>query len=207
MDKISVTRALVELKLLDKRIKSKLSEAHFIGMVQGKKDLTTNLIKIDDFKQSAKSDFQSIQALIERRNKIKAAIVLSNATTQVKIGDKAYTVAEAIERKNSIQYEESLLNLLRAQRTNVEKDIHRQNQAVEEQLNVLLAQHLASEKKKSEDAETFMKSYKELNEFKKVDPLDIKKTISELREQIEIFKAEVDLVLSETNANSFIEIQ
>lgn len=207
MDKISVTRALVELKLLDKRINSKLTEASFLGVVQGKKDITTTLVKIDDFKQSAKSDFQSIKALIERRNKIKAAIVLSNATTKVKIGEKEYTVAEAIERKNSIQYEENLLNLLRSQRATVEQDIHRQNQAVEDQLNVLLAQHLASEKKKSEDAETFMKSYKELNEFKKVDPLDIKKTISELREQIEVFKAEVDLILSETNANSFIEIE
>ena len=47
--------------------------------------------------------------LISRRNKIKSAIIMSNAKTVVEVAGKQMTVAEAIDKKSSIEYEKELL--------------------------------------------------------------------------------------------------
>ena len=61
----------------------------------------------------AKADYQSIEALIKRRNAIKSAIVVSNATTKIEVAGVKMTVAEAIERKTSISYDIQLLDKLK----------------------------------------------------------------------------------------------
>jgi hypothetical protein len=207
MEKITITRGLVELKLLKNKIESKISSTSFVGVVQGKKDISTNLVNIEEFKKNAKSELQSIKALIERRKQIKSLIVASNAKTKVKIFNKKYTVAEAIDRKTSIEFEEMLLNHLKIQLVSAEQQIINHNKQIEIKLDALLGQHLSSEKKKSEDAETFTKSYNELNEYKILDPISVRNHIKELEEEINNFKAEVDLILSESNANTYIEVE
>ncbi|MFN8674299.1 MAG: hypothetical protein U0457_19725 [Candidatus Sericytochromatia bacterium] len=206
MEKMTITRGLVELKLLKKKIDNKTNSCNFVGVIQGKKDITINLVNIEEFKNNAKAELQSIKTLIERRKKIKSLIVESNAKTKVKIFDKDYTVAEAIDRKSSIEFEENLLNKLKNQLVNAESTITNHNKQIESKLDSLLGQHLSSEKKKSEDAESFTKSYNELNEYKILDPLNIRKYIKELEEEINNFKSEVDLILSESNANTYIEL-
>ncbi|MFB8733012.1 hypothetical protein ACEQPO_01165 [Bacillus sp. SL00103] len=64
-------------------------------------------------KKKAKADDQSIQALIKRRNAIKSAIVVSNATTTIDVAGVNMTVAEAIERKTSIEYDIRYLRKLK----------------------------------------------------------------------------------------------
>lgn len=207
LTKMTITRGLVELKLLDKRINDKIKSIDFVGVVQGKKDITTKLLRKEELEKEAKSGLQSIKDLIERRKKIKSLIVASNAETKVTIADKKYTVADAIERKNSIEYEKELLGELRYQLEKTESEIIRQNNKMEETLENLLGQQLMSEKKKTEDAEMFIKSYKELNEYKIFDPISIRKTIKEIEEEIDTFLAEVDFILSESNATTFIEVE
>lgn len=206
LTKITITRGLVELKLLDKRINDRITSVNFVGVIQGKKDITTKLLRKDELEKEAKSGLQSIKDLIERRKKIKSLIVASNAETKVTISSKKYTVAEAIERKNSIEYEKELLRELRFQLEKAESEITRQNKKMEETLENLLGQQLMSEKKKTEDAEQFIKSYKELNEYRIFDPISIRKSIKEIDEEIDMFLAEVDFTLSESNATTFIEI-
>ena len=50
--------------------------------------------------------------------------------------------------------------------------------------------------------ETFMKR----NEYELIDPMNVKKTIESLTAQIEEFESEVDAVLSESNATTFIVV-
>lgn len=204
---MTITRGLVELKLLDKRINDRIESINFVGAVQGKKDITTKLLRKADLEKEAKSGLQSIKDLIERRKKIKSLIVASNAQTKVTIADKKYTVADAIERKNSIGYEKELLRELRSQLEKAESEVIRQNNKMEETLENLLGQQLMSEKKKTEDAQMFIKSYKELNEYKLFDPISIRKTIKEIEEEVDMFLAEVDFILSESNATTFIEVE
>jgi hypothetical protein len=109
---MTVTRALAELKLLDSRINRTINGATFGGILVGNK-VSAGLTSVDDIEKRAKADFQSVKALINSRNEIKSAIVKSNSVVEVEIAGVKLTVAEAIERKTSIQYENNLLASLK----------------------------------------------------------------------------------------------
>ena len=67
MEKILVTKGLNELKLLDKRIYSKISEGEFVGAAKNSAVNVNGKITKEAFKANAKADFQSITDLIKRR--------------------------------------------------------------------------------------------------------------------------------------------
>jgi molybdopterin synthase catalytic subunit len=77
-------------------------------------------LNVDVFANNSKADYQSINDLITRRNRLKSAIILSNATTKVKIGDTVLTVAEVIERKQSLKYYKTLFDKLKTNRETYE---------------------------------------------------------------------------------------
>ena len=95
---ISVTRGLVQLKRLEQRINKKITELDIYttaNKINSKKVLDGIFTK-EEYVQMAKSNFDSLQDLIELRKEIKDAIVKSNATTIVDICGKKYTVAQDI---------------------------------------------------------------------------------------------------------------
>src|SRR5690606_37893967 len=109
----------------------------------------------------------SINDLINRRNKIKSAILKSNANTKVVIGGKEYTVVEAIDQKSAIQYKKDLLSTMRNQLVNILQEIDKSKTKVESQVETMLAQSLGSNKKVSDsDYDTIAKPFIEANELK-----------------------------------------
>ena len=83
---ISITRALAELKLLDKRINKEISNLSPATNVVKDEFLSE---KSELFRDTADKQLDKIQALIQNAYKIKAAIIQSNATTLVEIGGKS----------------------------------------------------------------------------------------------------------------------
>lgn len=206
MERITLTRALSEIKLLDKRIGDKLTQANFITVKVGNNKKNVNGIAIEDFNESAKSDLQSIEDLITRRTLLKSKLAKANGETKVKIADKEYFISEAIEKKNSIAFEIDLLNTLTKQLNAVNQAIQQRNTKMEQELNQLLNTKVANEKAKDDDTLAFAKSYRELNETVVVDPLGLKARIDKLGSEIYDFQANVDFALSEINATTYIEI-
>ena len=120
MRKMTITEALVELKLLDKRIaNTDMQDWCIIQLKQDKKTMTGETV--EEYEQETKARFQSVKDLITERANIKKAIVKSNADTVVEVGDLKMTVAEAIEYKTSIEYEKRLLQSLRRSKAEVEE--------------------------------------------------------------------------------------
>lgn len=204
--KITITRALVELKTLSSRINKAIDEFKPVAIVTGKKaprGYTTR----DEFERDAKSKAESISSLIKRRNQIKSGIVKANAITIVDIADISMSVAEAIERKNSISFEKDLLTSLSTSYYNAIQQQEILDNKCQEQLHKLLEVNFGKDAKaKSEEIDAISKPYLENNAPKLVDPLDIKKKIEKLENFISKFEAEVDIVLSEANAKTEIEI-
>ena len=95
---MTIHRALVELKTIDKRIGKAIGEANFCmsAKMNAKKLLGQ---PTEEFTAKAVSAYDKISELIHRRNAIKMAIPVSNATTKIQVGDKTMTVAEAIVMK------------------------------------------------------------------------------------------------------------
>lgn len=207
---MTITRGLRELKLLDKRIRDVIASAKFVSHKKKSSDKVEKVYTLDEFNKQAKAEFQKIQDLIERRKRIKSAIVKANAETIVKIGDKEYTIAEAIERKNSILYEKMLLSQLQRQYNEVLSNLSYKNEDVQERLDNLLEALVGRDVKVKEVAKEtneMAKKFLEENEWEIVNPLNIEKLIEQLRKDIDEFEAEVDYVLSEINSITKITIE
>ena len=130
-EKMLVTKALNELKLLDERIRKEIMNSSFVATAKiVEKKVTPNCTK-DEFNAKAKATFQSINDLMDRRARIKAAVVASNAVTKLQINGTEMTVAEAIELKTSITYQVQLLNTMTAQLNNARKESVKNNLAME----------------------------------------------------------------------------
>lgn len=205
--RISLHRALSELKMLSERIQSATYRV-VLTRANRKSNEKIEGMSIDEYKKEMQGSYDKVTSLIEYRNKLKALVVESNANTIVKIGATEMTVAEAIERKQSIAYEKELLTHLRRQYFEAIEEVTTANEALPEKLENYLINILGSKEKQSSSEEvrlhtdTFMKR----NEYELIDPMQVKKIIDELAAKIEEFETEVDAVLSESNATTIIEI-
>ena len=210
--KITVTKALGDIKVLEKRINSLISDTDFVNIKVKSKDLLKDiLISVGDYSEDIKAKYQSIQDLINNRNKLKSAIILSNAITDVEIAGKKYKVAEAIDRKNSIEFEIDLLDKLKSNYAKSLKAVEMFNEKLETQINkereIMLSGDNAKNKDIVESVEKMSDAKRENNAVEIVDPLKIKDEIEKLDKSISDFQAEVDQALSISNAVTLIDIE
>ncbi|MCI8749711.1 MAG: hypothetical protein HFH67_17965 [Lachnospiraceae bacterium] len=208
MRKISITEALNELKLYDSKITKEITNATLCGATKKSSD-KVGVVKKEDFEDRAKASYQSVTDLIANRNTLKSAVVKSNAVTEVTVDDKVMTVAEAIERKNSIEYDETLLNEMKRQYANATATVDKENKKVDAKVDDLLTTLVGKDSDKKlnkEDQEAVEKPYREKNEFEFIDPLGLYEKIQALEADIDGFKSNVDTVLVLSNATTFIEV-
>jgi hypothetical protein len=202
MTSISVTQALAEIKLLRNRIDSCMCDATFIALKTKK-----SLMDAERFSTQARASYQSFTDLVARYNKLKSAIVISNASTRVTVAGKEYTVAEAVERKRSIQFEQSLVNKMKSQHLEIQRK-HKEHVETEQmRVDRLLANELGKDSKTSVDvvkalSETFLSE----NKAEILDPLKLSSLIGDLTKEIEDFETTVDWVLSESNGRTQISV-
>lgn len=206
--KMSITRALNELSLLDSRISRAISESTFSTHKKASsKNVLNGRKTVEEFSQEAKASLQSVQALIERRKQIKELIVASNAVTKITVGGKEYTVASAIERKTSIQLDKMLLSKLVTSFANSMTNVERANEKLENEINSMNIAYMSKENSVSDTMLKMNQEYREQNETVLVDPLNIQKLIETMKNDIEEFESNVDFCLSESNAINQIEVQ
>lgn len=204
--KYTIHRCLAELKTLDARIDRASRNLNVVGTKKGSSDKVLETSEtVVQFKESAMANYESVRKLISNRDLIKKSIVLSNATTIVTIGEKDYTVAEAIERKKSIQYEKTLLNRLKIQFRDILAGVNNNNARMEDNLerqeNTMRENGLSTD-----DIKTSTELYRKQNGWEMIDPLNIRLVIKELEDYIDAFETEVDHVLSTSNAITIVDI-
>lgn len=206
MERMLVTQALNELKLLDSRILKEVKQARFVAAAKTAEKKISPSVTKDEFIEQAKSSYQSIKDLIARRATIKAAVVASNAVTKVTIAGVEMTVADAIERKTSIDYEIGLLTAMKNQFEQERSKVNMQNTLMEDKIDKNIEIMLGKDgKTKDEDLDSMMKLFRSANQWSLVDPLDIEKLINELTDQVNGFSSEVDSALQISNCITWIE--
>ena len=206
-EKLTVHKALAELKTLDDRINSEITGSVFVR-ANRHNNMKIFGKTIPDFMADTESSYQSVKALINRRNAMKRAVVLSNAITKVNIGGVEYTVAEAIEMNNhGMENLVELRNCLREQYSSVKRMVESENddKLVKACENYIQAPFGTKEKINNPDIEMAQKVYMANNTYDIVTGFDIEKIIKELTDRIDAFKAEVDSALSVSNALTVIE--
>lgn len=213
-EKMTVHKALAELKIIDNRINNAIVSGTY---VVANKHSNTKIhgMTIDDFKTSMKADFQKVSDLIARRNAIKRAVVASNAVTKVKVGDNEYTVAEAIEMKNhGMEFKNTFKNYIACQYTNAKNEFDKnsgeplERRAENYVLSVIQAQPKDSKMAVDSDAMKNLRAqYIKDNTYDIIDPIDVKNVIEKLDNEISCFITEVDAALSVSNALTVLDVE
>lgn len=204
--KYTIHRCLAELKTLDSRIDKAIRNLTVVGIKKGSSDKVFETSEtMNQFKESVVADYQSVRKLISNRDKIKSAIVLSNANTVIDVCGVKYTVAEAIEKKNSIEYEKTLLRRLSNQHRDTLSNVNLNNAKMENNLekqeNAMRENGLGTD-----DIKVSTELYRKQNGWDLIDPLNVRMIIKDLDKSIDEFEMEVDHVLSTSNAITTVDI-
>lgn len=203
---ISITRALRELKTLDARILKKINETTFAASKKPKENIP-GFKTVDEFENKAKENLQSIKDLISRRKQIKKAIVESNAKTFLEVSGVKMTVADAIERKNFIEIEKTLLSKMNSDYGRSQVRVEQNNELAQDRLDTQLNNMISKDGKTDLTAvEGYKKLFWESEETKLIDPINVKEIATKMALDIETFEDDVDVALSEINARTFISV-
>jgi len=198
--KMTITQALRELKLLANRIDKQLENdkySHYFLPNQSVKDAKSP----EEFDKIARSSYQSILDLINRRTLIKSKIVQSNAVTSITIGSSSMSVAAAIEFKTSIQNKKLLIHTLTQQRKRAELEQSKRMEQVDKDLIAMLS---ANTEMSVEDRELYSKSFRTSKEGT-LAGIDFS-IIEQLEKEVEAFESNVDTLLTISNSTTFIEL-
>lgn len=207
-EKMNVHQALAELKMLDKRISAELRSEKWV--IENKHSNTKiGGIPVADYVKNVEAHYQKVTALIDRAEAIKRAVVNSNAVTEVVIGDKKYTVAEAIDMKNKtiprlIELRDDLVADYKRAKTNA--DYYNDSLEARADKHVESMYGKSDMKGLSEDAKKAREDYIKSQTYELIDPINVRDEIEALTLRIDAFTVNVDAALSASNALTEIEV-
>jgi hypothetical protein len=207
---MNITRALAEIKRLDDRITRALS-AQFVGVTIGQ-NTKMKMAEGNKTPAQAQAEIQSaadsLQSMFAQRASIKAKVVASNAVTTVQLGNEVLTVAEAIERKKSIEFKRKYVATLQAQLNRANTDVKTHNDKLETVIETNLATIYGNDKGKVEAGmyEAIAKPQRETKEAALLDPLKVVDLVAKLQEEVSLIDTELDYLLSTSNAMTVIEV-
>ena len=217
-EKMLVTQALDERDLLVGKITDKINKASFIDTIKPNEDkVFEKRVSRNEFAKNAESAYQQIQDLIDRYQKIDAAIVASNANTMIKTSYGEYTVAGAIalrKRLKSTGTFNSDANFEYKLMMKIESDLQKMIQFAElknKQLqgtaeNMRLSILGKDSKVKDDKPLEVVNAYVKENTTEVVDPLDAQKKADALKEKRDTLLTELDTQIKVSNATTFVEI-
>lgn len=209
VEKMTIHKALCELKILDSRINNAISSARFC-LANKHSNEKVNGVTVEEYQETMKASYNKASDLIRRKEAIKRAVVLSNAKTIVKIGGKEYTVAEAIEMNNhGIDLKLQLKNAMKKQYDSAMTAIISKNSVVDDKATEYVVGLFGQKESKTanEEYEKARKSYIEANTMELIDPVNILEKIEALEVEIADFTTEVDSALSVSNALTEITVE
>ena len=201
--KMSITRALAQVKLIE----SKLGRA-FAGFdveINGKLKYFPNFTT-EQFEKEALVEVTSFEDLFKNRLKIKSAIARANIDTKILLFGTEYSIIELIDLKNSSQYKKNVYTNLINNYNKCKSDVVNQDVKIENEVSKQVEVANSNKTQVSKDLTTTLtETYKTLWGGKIIG-LDINK-ISKEKEDLDKLIAEIDMILSEINSKTEIEVE
>ena len=217
-DKMLVTQALDERDLLVKKIADKIVKASFVDTIKPNEEkVYMKRISKEEYAQEAESAYQQIMDLIDRFQKIDAAIVASNAQTKITTSYGTFTVAGAISLRSRLRglgayedeadFEGNLQNKMRAEYNERVRFCDNKNSQLQATAEDMRLSILGRDSKTKDDKPlSVVEAYVKENTTELVDPLDVKKKLEALDEKLSTLLTELDTQIKVSNATTFIEV-
>ena len=217
-DKMLVTQALDERDLLVKKINDKIAKASFVDTIKPNEDKVFDArVSKEEFAKQSESAYQQIRDLIDRFQKLDAAIVASNAETLIKTSYGEMTVAGAISLRSrlrgrgnydgSADFEGMLQRKMESEfqkRLQFAELKNKQLQTTAEEMRLSI---LGKDSKvRDEKPLAVVEAYVKENTTELADPLDVKEKVEALKEKRDTLLTELDTQIKVSNATTFIEL-
>lgn len=202
-EKLTVHKALSELKILNDRIQREIDDIQFV-LVNKHSNQKINGAPVKEYMEQTKEKYQSVTTLINRRNAIKRAVTRSNAVTTVDINGTEYTVAEAIDMKAvGVNHLRQLLQRMEYQFKQAQNQAERENG---DRLDNRADDYMRSLyqntdlKNMTDELKKVRENFITAQTVEILDPVKVTDEITKLRDKIDAFMSEVDSALSVSNA-------
>lgn len=217
-DKMLVTQALDERDLLVKKITDKIAKASFVDTIKPNEDrVYAKRMDKEEYVKEAEAAYQQIVDLIDRFQKLDAAIVDSNAKTMIRTSYGSFTVAGAISLRNRLRgsgayreeadFEGKLQRKLEMEYSDRIRFCDLKNSQLQSTAEEMRLSILGKDSKiKDEKSLSVVDAYVKENTTELVDPLDVKKKLTELAEKRSTLLSELDTQIKVSNATTFIEL-
>jgi len=204
--KITVQRGLTTLKTLTSKIEGANNGISY-AVVKTKDALIKGLYTADKFREIGKESLTKLNDQMDSYKKIKAAIYSSNSTTKVKIGDREMFVAEAIARRESLPFEEARINAIKRNITAAKSAYEAQMEKLTATAEEFAKQYLGNDASKK-DPDAFKKTVDDFMSTRKPELILVisEDEVEKMESEMLTFKQDVDVVLSESNSTTYIEI-
>jgi hypothetical protein len=205
MTKMSITRALTTVKMLEKKFNKNCDELHIVSVESdGKLESPDNYMKKEDFSEKAKAQLSSVNDTLDRIKMIKKEIDKANSSMTITIAGKTMTIQEALVEKKYLPLKEKLLTRLKYEKNRGSSILENANDELQERADALRSSDSKSVDKTKEVAivDSFLKKFNPTM----VDPCNIGETVEKLEKWIEEFKNNIDFALSEINSKTEIDI-
>jgi len=217
-DKLLVTQALDERDLLVKKIADKITKASFVDTVKPNEEkVYAKRVDRETYAKEAAAAYQQITDLIERFQKIDAAIVASNAKTMITTSYGTFTVAGAISLRGRLRgtdaydgdadFEGMLQHKLENEYSERIRFCDLKNSQLQSTAESMRLSILGKDSKVRDDKPLgVVEAYVKENTTELVDPLDVKKKLESLKEKRDTLLMELDTQIKVSNATTFVEI-
>lgn len=217
-EKMLVTQALDERDLLVKKIADKISKANFVDTIKlNEVNVFTRRISKEEFAVQAEASYQQIQDLIIRFQKIDAAIVDSNARTEIVTSYGKYTVAGALSLRSRLKgggayegdadFEGMLQRRMKREYEGYIQQIELKNKQLQSTAESMRLSILGKDTKVRDDKPLeVVEAYVRENTTELVNPLSVEKKMAELEERRDKLLSELDTQIKVSNATTFIEL-
>ena len=211
-EKMTLTQALSELKIISNRLHYEIENATFCGV---KKHMDTNVkgVSVDEAKKSMQASFDKVTNLINRQEAIKKALTKANAETSIVVAGKPMMIAEALYLKKGLDGRKELLKRLVNQYNSAVKTANSDNIAIAS----ACAQYVQnvygkdsttpSSPDRAAEIEAFRKQFLENQSSEIFSGFDIKETIEKMKDEIDAFEANVDSAITIANSTTVITIE
>lgn len=217
-EKLLVTQALDERDLLVKKIGDKIQKIKAVDVKKRNADRTAGeRLAVDEFGKHAQAAYQQIMDLIERYQRVDAAILASNAATWIETSYGRFTVAGAIALRNRLKangmsgqdaanFEYKLQKELTRQHDAAVQNADLKNRSIEDQAETMRVSILGKDSKVRDDkplevVDAFIRE----NTTEIIDPLDAEKKAQELQEKVSTLLTELNTQIKVSNATTFVE--
>lgn len=205
---MSITKALAKVKNINK----KLNDLQLVKVAVVSQGNSSKLIEApglgskEEFLQNSKGYLDQVNDLISQRQKLKFAIAKANSEAKVKIGNKEYTIIEAIDNKDILLTKIELYDTYLRQFAIADDFVQRQEDKIASQVESLAKAAAGSSAQQRKDTtESLEASVRLLYEGKIVSNYS-REQILKLKSEAEEELNETDMVLSEINSRTDIEV-